>query len=82
MFCNSDSVSGLCDVRAGVGKVEVGKLIFKSAERPGTLLMVVGLNEVHGLICLISHQKCFAELSRRWMLICLTSAGAGFGDVR
>ena len=45
-------------------------------------LMVVGLKVIQGRICRISHQKCLVFVSRMWMLIWRTKAGAGLGEVR
>ena len=50
MLLSSPSVSGCADVRGGVGNVIDGRLMLRSACSPGMLLMVVGLNDVHGLI--------------------------------
>lgn len=60
----------------------VGRVMLRSAWRPGTELIVVELNDVHGRICRMSHQKCLVLLSRTCMLIWRTSAGAGLDDVR
>ena len=82
MFWRSSSVSGCRDVFGGVGKVEDGKLMLRRAWRPGMALMVVGLKVVQGRIWRMSHQKCLVFVSRMWMLIWRTKAGAGLGEVR
>ena len=64
MSRSSTSVSGCKEVFGGVEKVNVGRLMLRSAWRPGIELIVVRLNEAHGLICLISHQKCLVFMSR------------------
>lgn len=81
MFARSASVSGVLELRGGVGKVRVGRWMFSSAYRPGIEEMVEGVKDVQGRIWRISHQKCCVCVSRTWMLSCRTRAGAGLGEV-